>query len=45
MLTALEVAAIKGHTDVIKMLIKAGANVNYQNNKVTQLATFLLDCL
>jgi ankyrin repeat protein len=32
--TPLEVAAKEGHTGVVTMLIKAGADVNYRDNKV-----------
>jgi ankyrin repeat protein len=39
--TSLEIAASYGHTDVVKMLIKAGADVNYQNKQVMSLSSVL----
>jgi ankyrin repeat protein len=33
--TALETAALKGHTVVVTMLVTAGADVNNKNNRVS----------
>jgi ankyrin repeat protein len=35
--TALGIAAREGHTDISTMLIKAGADVNHRDSKVTWL--------
>jgi hypothetical protein len=40
--TALGIAAKEGHTDLVTMLIKAGANVNHRDSMVTWLIPLCL---
>jgi hypothetical protein len=37
-MTALALAAVEGHADLVAMLIQAGADVNYCNSEVTSLS-------
>jgi ankyrin repeat protein len=41
MCATLEIAAWRGHTGVVALLIEAGADINYQNGQVMSLHVFL----